>query len=198
MSPESLRKKIRKMKNNLENCGKLLKEGKIGIIPTDTIYGISASVFFPETVEKVYAISNRNPGKPFIILISSLDELKTLEINITDEKMKELKNLWPGKISVIFPCLSEKLRYLHRGKGTLAVRLPKKEELASLLKFTGPLISTSANPEGKKPAKNIQEAEKYFGDKVDFYVDEGDLPGEPSILVDFTGDEMKKLERNKK
>jgi L-threonylcarbamoyladenylate synthase len=174
----------------LKDSAEFFKNGKIGIIPTDTIYGISASVFLPETVEKIYRITDRNIKKPFIILIGSFEDLEALEIEISKEKKKILRKFWPGKVSIILPCQSQKYRYLHRGKKTLALRFPKEEKLVDFLQKTGPLISTSANPEGKKPAKNIEEAKIYFGDKVDFYFDGGELNGNPSTLFDFTGEKM--------
>jgi len=63
-----------------------------------------------------------------------------------------------------------KHRYLHRGTGTLAFRIPSKDKLIELLKKTGfPVVAPSANPEGKKPAVDINEAIRYFGDKIDLY-----------------------------
>ena len=63
--------------------------------------------------------------------------------------------------------------------------------MIDLLKETGPLVAPSANPEGEIPAKNIEEARKYFGNKVDFYIDEGKIISEPSTLVRIDEDEIK-------
>jgi L-threonylcarbamoyladenylate synthase len=79
----------------------LLKEGAIGVIPTDTIYGICTSAFNKKAVEKVYKLRKRNPNKPCIILISSLEDLKKFNIRLTLWQKKILEKLWPGKISVI-------------------------------------------------------------------------------------------------
>jgi L-threonylcarbamoyladenylate synthase len=61
--------------------------------------------------------------------------------------------------------------------------LSAKRDLIKLLKKTGPLVAPSANPEGSKPAKIIKEARKYFGNKIDFYVNQGKLDSLPSTLV---------------
>jgi len=79
----------------------LLKEGAIGVIPTDTIYGICASAFNRKSVEKVYRLRKRNPNKPCIILISSFDDLKKFNVRLKSWQRKILEKLWPGKISVI-------------------------------------------------------------------------------------------------
>jgi O-6-methylguanine DNA methyltransferase len=79
----------------------LLKEGAIGVIPTDTIYGICTSAFNRKSVEKVYKLRKRNPNKPCIILISSLEDLKKFNIRLTLWQKKILEKLWPGKISVV-------------------------------------------------------------------------------------------------
>ena len=94
-----------------------------------------------------------------------------------------LKRLWPGKVSAVLPCSDEQWAYLHRGTGTVAFRLPDDAGLRALLRETGPLVAPSANPQGEPPAKTIEDAEGYFGDTVDFYVDGGLLDGEPSTLV---------------
>jgi len=65
----------------------------------------------------------------------------------------------------------------------LAFRMPKQKKLLNILNKTGPLASTSANLSGQLPAKNIKEAEKYFGRKVDFYIDGGELNNTPSTII---------------
>jgi L-threonylcarbamoyladenylate synthase len=164
---------------------KILERGGVGVLPTDTIYGIVGSALKPKTVERIYRLRRRNRKKPMIILIGSIDDLKRFGVN-HDSKTKEILNrFWPGKVSIILPCPSKKFAYLHRGAKTLAFRLPAKRSLREFLRKTGPLVAPSANPEGKPPAKTIREAKKYFGKKVDFYLDIGRLAGKPSKLVDL-------------
>ncbi len=68
--------------------------------------------------------------------------------------------------------------------------MPDKSELIELLKETGPLVAPSANPQGKPPAKTIDEAQAYFGDSVDHYEDAGVVEGEPSTIISFQNGEM--------
>src|SRR3989338_599764 len=163
-------------------------DGKIGVIPTDTIYGIVTSAFDEKLVEKIYQLRKRAADKPFIILISGLEDLEKFGVQLTDKQKEFLQNHWPNPLSVVLPVLDEKFAYLHRGKNSLAFRMPKDEELLELLKETGPLVSPSANIEGQKPSETIDEAKEYFGNFVDFYIDRGTLKGEPSTLISLNED----------
>lgn len=166
----------------------LLKKGKIGVMPTDTIYGIVGSALNPKTVEEIYALRKREKEKPFIILISSIDDLKKFGIQLTKQQKDFLEKMWPNPLSVVLPVVSEKFKYLHRGKNSLAFRMPKDEKLLNLLKQTGPLVAPSANLAGSKVAETIDEAKNYFGDKASFYVDGGKLKLQPSTIIQLYED----------
>ncbi|MFA5932795.1 MAG: L-threonylcarbamoyladenylate synthase [Microgenomates group bacterium] len=161
----------------------ILKSGGIAVIPTDTQYGIVAQALNKEAVEKVYLLRKRAPEKPFIILISSIDDLKLFDVTVNQIAMNYLATIWPNPVSVVLPVSSNDFAYLHRGTNTLAFRIPNDNELLNLLKETGPLIAPSANLEGFPYAKTISEAKEYFGDSVDFYEDKGTLESNPSTLI---------------
>lgn len=162
---------------------KFLKMGKVGVIPTDTIYGIVGSALNPHTVEKIYKLRERAADKPFIILIANLNDLNQFNIKLTDKMKIILKKIWPNPVSVVLPFNEEKFKYLHRSKKSLAFRIPNNEWLINLLKQSGSLVAPSANIEGGKPSETIEEAKKYFGDKVDFYVDGGKMSKAPASAV---------------
>ncbi len=170
-----------------------LKSGLVEVIPTDTLYGIVGSALNPQTVEKIYDLRRRSKDKPMIILISGLDDLNQLGIDLNESDKKLLNQIWPNPVSVILPCHNPDMTYLHRGKNTLAVRMPKDEELLNLLKQTGPLVAPSANFEGEPPAQNVTQAKKYFADQVAFYIDGGDLISQPSTLIELTNRQIKVL-----
>ena len=170
---------------------KILKKGGIGVMPTDTVYGLVGSVLSRAAVERIYRVREREKGKPFIVLISSLDDLKKFGVKISEEHLVILKVLWslgetrdkPGPVSVILPVKGKKFFYIHRGTGAIAFRLPRNGRLRGFLKKTGPLVAPSANVAGKPPARTIAEAEKYFGGRVDFYLDKGKRNSVPSSIV---------------
>lgn len=162
---------------------KHLKSGAVAVIPTDTIYGIVGPAKNPSVVEKIYRLRKRASSKPMIILAASIDQIKKLGVKINLRQIKILNKLWPNKISIIIDCPFKKLHYLHRGKKTLAFRLPDNEFLQDLLETTGPLVAPSANFEGKKSSEDISGAKQYFKDNVDFYIDGGKLKSLPSTVV---------------
>ena len=100
-----------------------------------------------------------------------------------EEKKLIKKEYWPGPVSIILPCKEGKLEYLHRGSGGIAFRMPAKKEVVAFLKKTGPIVAPSANPEGMSPAYSVESAREYFGDKVDFYINGGQLGSFPSRLI---------------
>ncbi|BCX16186.1 MAG: threonylcarbamoyl-AMP synthase [Candidatus Parcubacteria bacterium] len=182
-------KKLKVFKSlNNKKVIEILKAGGVGVIPTDTLYGIIGLAKNKETVERIYQLRQRNPHKPFIILISSLNDLKKFNLSLSKVVLSFLSKIWPEKISVALPCKDKKMSYLHRGTKSLAFRFPPKKSLLSLLKKVGPLVAPSANPEGQKPAATIKEAQKYFSDKVDFYVDGGKINSLPSTLIKIEKD----------
>lgn len=188
---------------SLAEAAVLLKKGDIGILPTDTLYGLVASALDREAVELVYRVRGRDEGKPCIVLIPEISDANRFfchpelvegsslssadssvrRLSRNDRYNEILSQVWPGKVSVILPCPDERFAYLHRGTETIAFRVPDKSDLRELLCETGPLIAPSANRQGESPAKTIEEAEEYFGSDADFYVDAGTLDSEPSTVV---------------
>ncbi len=174
----------------------LIKKGSVGVIPTDTIYGISASALIKEAVEKVYQLKKRTPEKPIIILIDSEKWLNYFKIKITKKEKEFLGKVWPGEVSVVFDCFEDRFDYLHRGRNSLAFRIPAKKDLRFFLNLSGPVISSSANIEGCSPAKTIDEAKAYFKNKV-FYLDGGKLEANSSTLVEIKEDKFRILREGK-
>jgi L-threonylcarbamoyladenylate synthase len=161
----------------------ILKNKGIGVIPTDTLYGLVGSALSKSAVERIYYLKGRDKDKPLIILISSINDLRKFRIYLDEKTFNMLDGFWPGKVSVILPCDKKEFEYLHRGTNSLAFRLPADEKLIAILEQTGPLVAPSANIQNEPPAKNIEEAKKYFGKKADFYLDRGTLDSEPSTLI---------------
>lgn len=168
---------------------KKINNGQAAIIPTDTIYGLVGQALNKGTVELIYQLKNRRPDKPFIILISSINQLKLFGVVLSRKQRDFLNQYWPGKVSVILSCKYKKFAYLHRNTNSLAFRLPNDKFLLSIIKQTGPLIAPSANPEGDKPAEDLRQAKKYFANKVVYY-GRGKLSGLSSTLVSLIKDRV--------
>jgi L-threonylcarbamoyladenylate synthase len=176
-----------------EKIIKILKEGGIGILPTDTIYGLVGSALKKETVKRIYKVRKRERTKPFIVLISDVEDLKIFGIKLKPFQKELIKKFWPGPYSLIFDCKSKKFEYLHRGKKSLAFRVPRSTWLRKLLKEVGPLVAPSANLAKKPFATTIKEAKNHFGNKVDFYLNGGELKNNPSRLIDIRKKQFKIL-----
>ncbi len=168
-----------------EKAASILKTGGIGVLATDTLYGVVGQALNQATVERIYSVKERTPTKPFIILISDPADVELFGINLTREEERILEQYWPGPVSVILDCFGPKFEYLHRDTHSLAFRLPAKPELTSLIARTGPLVAPSANPEGLTPAPSIDAARAYFGDTVDFYIG-GPVGDKPSKIIKIT------------
>lgn len=161
----------------------ILRNGGVGVLLSDTIYGIVGQALNETAVERIYRIKHRNHHKPFIILISSVDDLALFGVYLHREERAFVETVWPGPVSVILSCPGKKWAYLHRGTETLAFRMPNKPTLLTLLRSTGPLVAPSANPEHLPPARSLREARAYFGDLVDFYASGGRPHHKPSSIV---------------
>ncbi|MCL4400197.1 L-threonylcarbamoyladenylate synthase [Patescibacteria group bacterium] len=170
---------------------KLIKDGKVGILPTDTLYGLVGSCFSKEAVKEIYRLKRRNSKKPFIILISSLDDLKLFNIKISVEERELLEKIWPGPVSTALKINAPGYQYLTRGGKTLAFRLPKPLWLRNFISQSGPLVAPTANFEGESPSKSISDARAYFDDEVSFYINKGRLTSKPSTLISLENGRVK-------
>lgn len=205
---------MKTFRNFSEETAEILQRGGIGVIPTDTIYGLVGSAFKKKTVERIYDLKDRNEKKPFIVLISGYADLERFGVRLSKDLREQLQKFWSRKkdiqdlswdtvrkkkdirpTSVILTVPSKKLAYLHRGTGTIAFRMPSAPLLRRFLRKTGPLVAPSANPEGQPPATTIQEAQDYFEDEVDFYVDSGKKRGKPSRLIDISSGRLEILRK---
>jgi L-threonylcarbamoyladenylate synthase len=162
-----------------EAIASLLK-GDIGVLPTDTVYGLVARAHDEQAVTRFYKLKHRE-RKPGTIIAASVSQL--IELGFDKAVLAKAASLWPDSLSVIVP-VSRNIPYLDQGIGDQPLRIPKDENLRALLKQTGPLVTSSANDPGKPTAETIEEAYAYFHDTVDFYVDGGTMAGRaPSTII---------------
>ena len=176
----------------------LLKDGLV-VLPTDTLYGLVASVDSKKAIEKIYEIKERDKNKALIVLISSLKNLEKFGIKFSKEEAKILAKFWPGEVSVLLPCKTANWKYIHRGTKEIAFRMigNKNINLFNLLKKVGPVVAPSANLESFAPAETIKEAHSYFGSKVDLYINSGRRKGDPSTLIRIRNSKVEILRQGK-
>ena len=150
------------------------------MLRTDTLYGVVARADNEKAVERVYELKDRDSRKSPIVLIASPDQLWDTPPEAAERIIEES---WPGPVSIILPSLKAPV-WIRRDNDSVAYRLPANDALQNLVRQTGPLIAPSANPEGQAPAMSLKEAQDYFGDQVDFYIDGGVVESAtPSRLI---------------
>lgn len=162
----------------------LIRNGAVGIIPTDTIYGIVSVLSNKASVSKIYELKNRPAeGKAGTTLIGDVSQIAAF---VSPDVLEKAQKYWPGPVSIEMS-VGPELSYADRGFGTLAFRIPDNQEILGLLHQTGPLSTSSVNYSGMPPATTVEDALAMFGERVDFYVDGGDLgEREPSGVIRFT------------
>jgi len=165
---------------NDPEIARILMAGGVGVLRTDTLYGLVARADDEVAVGRIYELKGRDDDKSPIVLIDGYDQLYDQPF---DETNMFLESVWPGPVSVILPS-SDAPEWIRRSNDSVAYRMPDDDALRHLVRTTGPLIAPSANPQGAAPALDSTEASTYFGDGVDFYVDAGRVnDATPSQLV---------------
>lgn len=185
----------------LKKTVKYIKDGKIVVFPTDTVYGIICDATNKKATNLIFKIKKRPYKKFFPVFVKDIKMAKKIaEIDEIQERF--LKKFWPGKITVILKRKSQKkvgistktsklLKIYGVNKKTIALRVPNYKSLNLLLKkINTPLVQTSANISGKKTPKSAKEIMKIFKNKKfqpHFVIDAGRLKNaKQSKLIDLT------------
>ncbi|MCX6728709.1 MAG: L-threonylcarbamoyladenylate synthase [Candidatus Saccharibacteria bacterium] len=165
---------------------RLIQNGGVGVLPTDTIYGIVTQVRNTDSVKRLYSLKSRE-NKPGTIIASSIQQI--IDLGVDPSYVEKVRVFWPNPISIIIP-VDDSLSHVHLGMKSLAFRVVSDPEIAKLLDKTGPLLTSSANEPGKPVASTIKEAAAYFGSQVDFYIDGDNLANSAAsavIMIDENG-----------
>ena len=182
---------------NLENIdfneiGKLLKNGKLIIYPTDTVYGVGGIIQSEDAIRGVYSAKNRSFASPLIVLVSKPEKIE--EIAYIDEKNREkieklIKKFWPGGLTIILkkkPCVPD---IMTANGDTVGVRMPNLKIALDIIDSVGGIFpTTSANISGEATPRSFEELSSEFKKRVDIIVDGGKSPvGVASTIVDMSG-----------
>ena len=194
-----------------------IKQGKVVVLPTDTIYGLSCLATDKKAIDKIYEIKKRDKNNPLLVLVGSYCMLKDY-FHVSARQEEYLRAIWPSKTSRIGNDLVKRptsavlktrggfLDKINSGSGFAAVRLPNDKFLAKLvMKIGTPIVSTSLNISGEANIENLNEVSKYFRHRLpDAVVDAEECGGvqrkfkkqKPSKLIDITDiDNIKILRR---
>lgn len=163
---------------------KTLKDGKLVIMPTDTIYGIIGDATNEDVINKVYKVKERPHDKPLLILVSNLSMLHELVTEIPKETEKIINKFWPGPLTILFKKSSKVSDALTANSAWVAIRMPNDKRLLNIMNHLNrPLISTSANISSHDAITNPNQLEEKMKEKIDLIVDEGTVNNEASTLI---------------
>ncbi|MBR8700985.1 Threonylcarbamoyl-AMP synthase [Fusobacterium sp. DD29] len=176
---------------NLEEIGKLLKEGKLIIYPTDTVYGVGGIMESEDAIRGVYSAKQRNFSSPLIVLVSDptkMDKIAYIEAYNREKIEKLIKKFWPGGLTIILkkkPCVPD---IMTANGDTVGVRMPNLQTSLDIIQSVGGLFpTTSANISGKATPRSFEELSEVFKQRVDILVDGGKSPvGVASTIIDMS------------
>jgi tRNA threonylcarbamoyl adenosine modification protein (Sua5/YciO/YrdC/YwlC family) len=165
-----------------------VQRGQLVVLPTDTVYGIGADAFEPDSVRALLTAKGRGRDMPPPVLVSAATTLDALTVSVPSYARALTEELWPGPLTLVCRQQPSLQWDLGETRGTVAVRMPDNDVALELLGRTGPLAVSSANLSGMPPATDADQAESMLGESVEVILDDGPSPGPvPSTIVDVTG-----------
>mgnify|MGYP002733116426 CR=1 FL=1 len=179
----------------LEKAAQFIKQGKIVVFPTETVYGIGANGLDEKAVKKLYEIKQRPINKPISLLVSNMEMINLVAKDITQVEYKIMEKFFPGPLTIILKKKDIVPDIVTAGQDTVGIRMPSGEIARKLVELTNvPIAAPSANMSGEPSGTNLQEIMKCFEGKVDFAIDGGNselgigstivqvIDGKPQIL----------------
>ena len=166
----------------------VISEGGVIGYPTETIYGIGGDATSDRVVQRVNGLKKRDVRHPMLVLVDRKSEIHRLAQRISGKAEVLMDRLWPGPLTLVFDALPVLPKGVLSEERRIGVRISSDPVCQALLKMLGkPLISTSANPHGKKPARSAAEVRGYFGTSLDMIIDGGERSGRvPSTVLDVS------------
>lgn len=158
------------MRESLEAIADRLNRGEVAAVPTETVYGLAASLRFPSAIDEVFRLKKRPANNPLIIHVADPKDVQAYASAPLPESLVEA--FWPGPLTMVLPIdpntIAEKAR---AGLFTAAFRMPAHPLTRALIKLTGPLVMPSANLSGRPSGTTAAHVEEDFG--LDFPVLDG-------------------------
>ncbi len=178
--------------NDVAAAASVIRQGNLVVYPTDTLYGLGASIFNEQAVRRVYEVKRRPRDMPLPVAVGGIDDIETVaRMNETARRLAAA--LLPGALTLVLPRQPGIPR--HVAGDTIAVRVPDHEVALRLCSEVGAVTTTSANVHGGPPPVDVDGARRQLGSHVDLYLDGGRLPGVPSTVVDVTGGDIDIIRR---
>lgn len=162
-----------------------IKEGKLVIFPTETVYGIGSNAIDEEAVRNIYIAKGRASDNPLIAHISDIKMLDDLVLEVGEIERKLIKNFWPGPLTIVFNKKPIVPDIITGGLDTVAVRMPSNEIAHKLIEYSNcPIAAPSANISGKPSGTQIEDIIEELDGKVEYIIDNGkvDIGVESTVI----------------
>lgn len=143
-----------------------LRAGGLVILPTDTVYGIGCNAADAGAVERLLASKGRGRQMPPPVLVAGPADLTGVVAQVPEAARILMEAFWPGPLTLILDADAALTWDLGETSGTIAIRMPDHELALDLLRRSGPLAVTSANPTGAPPATDAASARAAFPGRV--------------------------------
>ena len=174
-----------------EKASKILKNGGLVAIPTETVYGLAANAYDPEAVARIFEVKKRPHFNPLIVHTHGLAEAQHFVKKIPDRAIKLAEAFWPGPLTLLLLKKNIIPDLVTSGMERVAVRVPNHpltEKLLHSIDF--PLVAPSANPFGYVSPTSADHVQQQLGKQIDYILDGGECHvGIESTIVGFDEDE---------
>lgn len=177
------------MRINITEAIKSISQGQVIGVPTETVYGLAASLNNPDAIEKIFLLKNRPRVNPLIIHVADAKDINQYVSSFPPDYNTLSNAFWPGPMTLILPIKTELIPAIVRaGLETAGFRIPSHPLTLQLIKETGPLVMPSANLSGKPSSTQPSHIEEDFG--LDFPVLDGGIcqNGLESTILYFDSD----------
>lgn len=160
-----------KLKQEVEKSVALLKQGKILLYPTDTIWGIGCDATNTKAVDRVFKLKNRHKQKSMIVLLDSADKL-SLYVDEVPQIAYDLIENAASPITIVYNNARNLSKKLIASDGSIAIRVVKDDYCVEVIKKLGhPMVSTSANISGEPAPQIFNQIVDIIKERVDYVVD---------------------------
>ncbi|MBQ8358873.1 MAG: threonylcarbamoyl-AMP synthase [Oscillospiraceae bacterium] len=176
-------------------AAKLIKQGDLVAIPTETVYGLGANGLDPDAVAKIFIAKGRPQDNPLILHIDNTDQLETLCHSIPEAAYRLAERFWPGPLTMVLPARDCIPKCTTAGLPTVAVRCPDCAVTREIIRLAGvPVAAPSANLSGKPSTTTALHVYHDHNGKIPLIVDGGACRvGVESTIVDLTEDRPRLL-----